>query len=194
VHRRGTSDRIVITHSGSFYGVYFPELFFRGLAAALVADKGLDRRVTVRFVGVMETGMQERIREILPGRCEFTGYVNHREAVRAIVQSDINLIALPVDRKTSYHVPGKLFEYLAAGRPILAIAPRGETARIVESTRTGMVVSHDEAGRLSEELRRVIPALAASGGRAADTKAIAEFERRNLTGLLARVFDEVCGG
>lgn len=192
-YKRGRTDRIVITHSGSFYGVYFPELFFRSLAAALDADADLGRRVTVRFVGVMEKWMQESIRAILPGRCEFTGYVSHPEAVRAIVESDINLIALPVDRKTSYHVPGKLFEYLAAKRPILAVAPTGETARIIESTRAGTVLSHDEKGPLSEALGRAIPELAASGGSAADARAIGQFERKSLTGRLARVFDDVSG-
>ena len=128
---------IVITHSGSIYGAYFPDLFIRALARRPYTHPDLGRRVTVRFVGVMEKGMQEKI-GFLPGRCEFSGYMSHPEAVRAVMESDINLIALPVEQKVSYNVPGKLFEYLAAGRPILAVAPRGETARIIESAGRGL--------------------------------------------------------
>ncbi len=192
--RRGQDDKIVITHSGSIYGGYFPELFLRALASALDTHPDLGRRVTVRFVGVMEKGMQEKIRTFLPGRCEFSGYVSHPEAVKAVMESDINLIARPVDQKASYNVPGKLFEYLAAGRPILAVAPRGgEIARIVESTGSGMVLSQDGVSELAGALSRAIPRLAATGACSPDTAAIEAFERRNLTGRLARVFDDAGG-
>jgi glycosyltransferase involved in cell wall biosynthesis len=191
--RRAPARRIVITHSGSFYGVYFPELFFRALAAALDADPDLGGRVSVRFVGVMEKAIEEKILAILPGRSEFSGYISHPEAVKAMAESDINLIALPVDREASYHVPGKLFEYLAAGRPILAVAPRGETARIIESAGAGMVLSDSTISELSDALRRTIRVLAEAKGRAPDAAVIGEFERRNLTRRLARVFDNAIG-
>lgn len=189
--RRASAGRIVITHSGSFYGTYFPDLFVRALAAALAADESLARRVTVRFVGVMEGGMRERIDAMLPGRCVFSGYLSHRDAIDAILESDINLIALPARRDASYHVPGKLFEYLAAGRPILAVAPRGETARIIESTGAGMVLSEGREGELSRALARAIPKLARVGRRAPDAALIAQYDRENLTARLAGVFDEI---
>jgi glycosyltransferase involved in cell wall biosynthesis len=194
-HRRIPGDRIIITHSGSIYGAYFPEQVLRALALALDTHPDLGRRVVVRFVGVMEKGMEDKIRAVLAGRSEFSGYVSHSEAIRAVMESDINLIARPVDRKASYNVPGKLFEYLAAKRPILAVAPRdGEIARIVESTGAGIVLSQGDVEELSDALGRAIPVLAEAGGAAPDAAAVDRFERMNLTGRLARVFDEVCGG
>ena len=106
----------------------------------------------------------------------------------------LDLIARPVDKKASYNVPGKLFEYLAAGRPILAVAPRGgEIARIIESTGSGMVLSQDGVSELASALSRAIPRLASTGACSPDTVAIEAFERRNLTGRLARVFDDAGG-
>ena len=194
-HRRhdASSNRIVITHSGSFYGTYFPDTFIRALAEALNNDADLRKRVTVRFVGVMEKGMEERIRRVLPDHCVFSGYVSHPEAVRAVMESDINLIALPVEEKVSYVVSGKLFEYLAAGRPILAVAPRGEAARIIESAKAGMVLSQSGVHELSDALSRAIPMLAGVGGGVPDKRTIDGFERRRLTGQLARVFNDVIG-
>ena len=193
IHGACPRKKIVITHSGSFYGSYSPELFVRALARALDRDTGLRERVTVRFVGVMDGTMQETVRAILPECSEFSGYVSHSEAGRSIVESDINLIALPVDPRASYNVPGKLFEYLAAGRPILAVAPRGgETARIIESAGAGIVLSQNKVEGLADALIRAIPMLA-GGGRAPDTAAIGRYERKSLTGRLARVLDDVAG-
>jgi glycosyltransferase involved in cell wall biosynthesis len=194
VRTDGPPDRILITHSGSFYGAYFPEVFFRALAAALGKNADLNRRVTVRFIGVMEEGMRKRIRDILPEHAVFGGYVSHAEAIRAVVESDINLIALPVRSDVSYHVPGKLFEYLAARRPILAVAPRGETARIIESAGGGLVLSDEGVDDLSKGLAGAIRALAESGLRPPDEAIVGGFERRRLTERLARVFDDVVGG
>jgi glycosyltransferase involved in cell wall biosynthesis len=190
----GPSDRIVITHSGSFYGTYFPEVFFRALAAALRDDAQLNKRVTVRFVGVMEEAMRQRIRDVLPNHAVFDGYVSHPEAIRAVIESDINLIALPVGKEVSYHVPGKLFEYLAAGKPILAVAPRGEIARIIESAGAGIVLSRVGVDELSKGLAGAIRDLAKPGGGPPDEGVVSGFERRRLTERLARVFDDVAGG
>jgi glycosyltransferase involved in cell wall biosynthesis len=189
-----STDRIVITHSGSFYGSYWPEDFVRALALAIENDTELARRVTVRFVGVMDGNIEHKIREILPGHTTFTGYVDHARAVEAIMESDINLITLPVDDSASYIVPGKLFEYLAAGRPILAVGPPGETARIVESAHAGIVLSMAGVGDLSGALPRVIRELAEIKGPGPDKAVVERFERRNLTRQLARVLDDVTGG
>ncbi len=194
VHTDGPSGQILITHSGSFYGTYFPEVFFRALAAALAGNADLNKRVTVRFIGVMEEGMRKRIRDILPDHAVFGGYVSHAEAIRAVMESDINLIALPVGGGVSYHVPGKLFEYLAAGRPILAVAPRGETARIIESAGAGIVLSDGGVDDLSKGLAGAIRGLAGTGGRRPDEGVVAGFERRRLAERLARVFDDAAGG
>ncbi len=187
-----SSNRIVITHSGSFYGTYFPDTFIRALAEALNNDADLRKRVTMRFVGVMEKGMEEKIRRALPDHAVFDGYVSHPEAVAAAMESDINLIALPVTEEVSYHVPGKLFECLAAGEPILAIAPQGETARIIESAKAGIVLSQNGVHELSDALSRAIPMLAGTGG-VSDKRTIDRFERKHLTGQLARVFNDVIG-
>ena len=194
-HRRrdASSSRIVITHSGSFYGTYFPDTFIHALAEVLNNDADLRKRITMRFIGVMEKGMEERIRRVLPDHCVFSGYVSHPEAVKAVMESDINLIALPVEERVSYMVSGKLFEYLAAGKPILAIAPRGEAARIIETAKAGIVLSQNGVHELSDALRRAIPLLAGTGGGVSDKRTIDGFERKCLTGQLARVFDDVIG-
>lgn len=59
---------------------------------------------------------------------------------------------------TSHHksiVTGKLFEYLTAGRPILALAGDNEAARIVRETQAGEVVAPDDVDAIMGALRRV---------------------------------------
>ena len=80
---------------------------------------------------------------------------------------------------------GKLFEYLAAGRPVLAIAKDNEAARIVQATHTGVTVAPDDAAGLVAVLRR----LAADGLR--DAYAPRDLERFTYPAPARRVADLV---
>ena len=86
-------------------------------------------------------------------------------------------------------MPGKLFEYLAAGRPVLAIAPSAASS-------TGDVLQHTQAGALAaadnpEHIACALQAAFRARAHHPDAAAVARFDRRALAGDLARVFDEV---
>ena len=84
-----------------------------------------------------------------------------REGVVAL-QRAADVLVLITSRDSS-EASGKLFEYLAAGRPILALAEGNEAERIVRETRTGIVVTPEDLDAIAAALRR-----AASGELARD--------------------------
>lgn len=189
-----TDDKIVIAHSGSFYGKYFPEIFFSALSLAMRKHQDLRERVEIRFFGVMDQGIRDAIVGYLKDNATFLGYLDHSGATAEIMRSDISLLAFPLRGVSYLSVPGKIFEYLAAKRPILAVVPTGETADIVRSAQAGVVISEDDPERLSEELYRAIIDLKDKKDFSPATDVIDRFDRKNLTEKLAQVFDEVAGG
>ncbi len=68
------------------------------------------------------------------------------------LQRSADVLVLITSRNSS-EAPGKLFEYLAAGRPILALAQGNEAARIVRETRTGVAVPPDDLDAIADALR-----------------------------------------
>ncbi len=189
-----TDDKIVIAHSGSFYGRYFPDIFFSALSLAIKKHPDLKERIEVRFFGVMDQGIRDAIGGYLKGNATFLGYLNHNNAIIEIMGSDINLLAFPLRDVSYYSVPGKVFEYLAAKRPILAVVPSGETADIVRAARAGVVISEDNPERLSEELYRAIIDLKEKKDFSPKIEVVNRFDRQRLAEKLAIVFDEVTGG
>ena len=78
---------------------------------------------------------------------EHVGQLGRAEAVRLQRGADVLLL---VTSRHSGEATGKLFEYLASGRPILALGGMNEAARIVTETGTGAAVdSHDEEAVLA---------------------------------------------
>ncbi len=64
------------------------------------------------------------------GAVEATGYLPHDRAIAEMLAADV-LVYLVPDHASSGHIPGKTFEYLRAGKPILAIGPEVEGMQIL---------------------------------------------------------------
>jgi glycosyltransferase involved in cell wall biosynthesis len=117
--------------------------------------------------------------------------VDHSAAVAMMMQAAVLLANVPGER-AAHWVPGKLYEYLAAGRPILFIGPQGgDAARIVSATRTGIVVPEDE-----ERIHEALVALHQAWSRGErlsepDWSAISAFDRSTQAARLVTVFDEM---
>ena len=95
--------------------------------------------------------------ELLVSRPELTGVVRYLGALprtRALALQRQGDALVLVTSRQSGEATGKLFEYLASGRPILALADGNAAARIVEETGTGVTVPPDDVDAIAAVLRR----------------------------------------
>ncbi|HZT84215.1 MAG TPA: glycosyltransferase [Gaiellaceae bacterium] len=143
------SDRLRITHAGHFHGKRDPKPFLRALA-----ESGLDD-VVVRFAGDFRAADREYAESVgLGDRVELLGNVSRRRSLELQRDSDVLLLLIPESGGRGHGVlTGKIFEYLAAERPILAAVPAdGAAARLVRDTGAGVVVPSDDVDALREAL------------------------------------------
>jgi glycosyltransferase involved in cell wall biosynthesis len=141
-YRRG--ERFRITHTGSFFGHRDPRPFLTALAEG-------NGDVVVRFVG----GLRATDREFAEGlrlgnRLEEIPHVPRRAALELQRDSEALLLLLPEAGGRGRTVPsGKIYEYLAAERPILAAVPTdGVAADLVRRADAGVVVAPDDVAAL----------------------------------------------
>jgi glycosyltransferase involved in cell wall biosynthesis len=144
-----SSDRLRITHAGNFQGKRDPKPFLRALA-----ESGLDD-VVVRFAGDFRVADREYAEELgLADRIELLGYVSRRRSLELQRDSDVLLLLIPESGGRGRGVvTGKIFEYLAAERPILAgVPPDGAAAQLVRDTGAGVVAASDDVDAIREAL------------------------------------------
>ena len=142
---RGRSDeRFVLAHVGRFDHWRVGNAWFAGLQR-FIADLGSGcGRFVLRIVGHADSAMRSRL-SATGATCVFTEYVSHGEAIREMRSADALLLSVPGGPNADSVIPAKLFEYLAAGRPILVVGPRGgESEKIVKACRAGLAVGFDE--------------------------------------------------
>ena len=100
-----------------------------------------------------------------------------------LFESDFLLLVIPNTKESNLIITGKLYEYLRSGIPIIAIAnPEGDAAKIVNQTKSGIVVNHDD----SEGIKNII--LQKGQVTSHDIK---RFSRKELTHSLSEVFDRI---
>jgi glycosyltransferase involved in cell wall biosynthesis len=146
-HARG--DRLRITHAGSFFGKRDPKPFLRALAASGLED------VTVRFLGDFRPADREAVHALgLEGRVELIPHVPRRESLRLQRESDVLLLLIPEAGGRGRGVlSGKVFEYIAAERPILAVVPPdGAAAQLVRDANVGVVAAPEDVDAIRDAL------------------------------------------
>ncbi len=189
-------ERFTVTYTGSFYGAALsPEPFFTTLADLLEAGQLRRDRLRVRILerfaqNTSRLAAQHGLSDVVVVQAE----VPHRETIQE--QIDASLLLLIVgsgsDKKGVY--TAKLFEYLAAKRPILALAPQeGVAASLIRQANAGIVV--DPANR--REIKKAILRYYSEHERTGSVRyhgrgeVVRRYEQPVLAGRLAKVLDSV---
>jgi glycosyltransferase involved in cell wall biosynthesis len=146
--QRRQDGPFVLLHAGSLYGARNPAGLLRSVAAAIAKGELDPATFRLRFlgrIGIPGLNLPAIASELgLGDVVEFVNHVPRRDSLQQMVDASALLVVQPV---TTVSIPAKLYEYMASGRPILALAqPGGETAELVERAHGGVsVLADDEA-------------------------------------------------
>jgi glycosyltransferase involved in cell wall biosynthesis len=189
-------ERFAIVHAGSINAEFRdPRPLFRALGRAI--DKGkVDRhRVEVRFLGSGAYGQSEAIRAELAmtglqEQIEFTARLPYDETLRQIGRADL-LLLLQASADTVALVPAKLYEYLRARKPVLALVYPGATSEVLSATGGGWAVDPRDEAALEDTIVRAYRAWVDGSleAHAATLDSLRRFDRAELTKRLAHLFE-----
>lgn len=200
-------DKFTITYAGAFYfsvgsdfskgpgdavmETYSPLYFFSALQKLLARRADIRERIQVNFMGVLGHGYDPIIRERgLEGVISRIGYVGYEEHIDVLRNADALLLVLSRGEKSRGWIPSKFYQYLGSGNPILALVPEGEVRDIIHAARAGVCMEPDDVDGAARAIEALFDAWA--GGQVWEGRnevEVAKYERRHLTGLLAKVLE-----
>lgn len=182
------SAPFAISHVGRLCRRRTPDALFEGLAKFVGACGDSAGSVVFNVVGHAGRAVVERLRSI--GLVVHThGQVHHGDAVAHMRGSHLLLLPIPEGPNSDSVIPGKLFEYLAAGRAILLIgSEKGEAARIVSGCGAGRAVPFDAEAIAASLLKSFLAWRAGQLESGCPLERCEPFSRVHLTRHLADVF------
>ncbi len=143
--------RVRLVHTGGLSNRADPRPLFAALRAAApdLRDR-LELVLAGRLTDADASLVEDAVRQGVP-----VTHMGMRPRVEALaLQRQADALLLITSRQSS-EVTGKLSEYLAAGRPILALATGNAAAGIVRETRTGLTMPPDDEAAIAAALRRL---------------------------------------
>ena len=150
-------DRHSLVHTGrlTLAGIS-PQPLLDAIRIVRTEDPDVARRLEVVFAGSM-TENEHRLLDApdLAGTIRLVGWLERPRALALQRAADTLLVITEGARRRSV-ATGKLFEYLAAGRPILVLGEETEAARIVNAAGAGIAAPASNAPAIAEALRSVV--------------------------------------
>ncbi|MFQ5635445.1 MAG: glycosyltransferase [Gammaproteobacteria bacterium] len=188
-----TEAAITLVHSGSLYpSERDPRPFFAALAELKRQGRLSERTLKVRL---RATGHDEIFRPLIEAAniadlVSLEPSVGYREALSEMLRAD-GLLLFQASN-SNHQVPAKLFEYLRARKPILALADRaGDTARIMLQAGVDSIVDLEDPAGIERELQRFIDLIGQGAAPVASDESVACYSRREKAAELAALLDEV---
>jgi len=171
-----------------------PYYLYKAIRRLLDAGKISEQDISLIFVGATtdhDIGLTRRYG--LEKIVQFTGYVNHIESVRYLLQADVLFLPMhkPENGRFPLIVPGKTYEYLAARKPILALLPPGDTRDFVQQSGLGFVCDPKNIEQIAQTLMNLLSKYHGASGLIVEPNEefIRQFEYKVLTKKLANILN-----
>jgi len=147
----------------------------------------------LRFVGQSGTVIASEIAKYGLEKCtEIVPQVKHSDAVQLMADSSVLLLLTPNESEASSVLPGKLFEYLAARRPILCItSPNSDIRRIITENRAGQSFDYQEETEMLQFLEKQKADWEINKISQLTDTAYLKYSRKNLTADLIKLFEDL---
>jgi len=181
-----------ITHIGLMNADRNPKNLWEVLSELIDENTDFTEDLEIKLVGkVAEEVKQNILARKLEGMTCYIDYVSHDDVMKYQKSTQVLLLAVNNVPSSKGIVTGKIFEYLQANRPVLAIAPKdGDLAEIIKKTNSGEVVGFDD----KDKLKKVIKDYYNSYKNKIlhiGSKNIEQYHRKNLTKKLAKVISSI---
>lgn len=190
--KRVKTERFTIRHTGIVDELRDPRPFMLALKKVVEAQPGMKENVIVEFIGNVNSAFKEFIAAdpVLSAMTKFTNTVPHKELLNLYGQTDLLLLVLAHTAIAAGNLPGKLFEYVASGIPVVGVGPvDGDSADVIKRSNAGEVLSRDDENGMMAVVRKHFD-LWKNGGSVSNTDA-SPFTRRRLTDQLIAILESL---
>ncbi len=181
-----------MTHIGMMNADRNPEILWKVLSKICTENLEFQKDLSIKLIGKIASEVEESISIFDKENLIKIDYLSH-EKVRVYQQrSQVLILAINNVPSAKGIITGKIFEYLQAKRPILAIGPLdGDAAEIINSTNSGTIIDFDDEITLKNVILSMYKKYKA-GNLYINSENIDQYHRKELTRKLSEIIVNTC--
>ena len=182
-------NKMVLMYSGIFMVYNTPIYFLKAFKQLTIERPDIASSIELHFVGILRKENQKLIRKLkLQAFVKDYGYVNHNESIAKIKSADVLWFMVGRRRNIDAILPGKIYEYIGAKKPIIACVPDGAAKIAVEESGAGFICSPDNIDEIKNTILKVFELYKSNSLPVPTDEVLQKFRRDNLTELLTKQF------
>lgn len=184
------TSKFTIRHTGVVDELRDPRPIMEAIKAVCSTNTEFAGSVEVEFIGKVNAAFKSYVAgdAQLNKITRFTDHLPHSELLKLYGSTDVQMLVLAHTSIAPGNLPGKFFEYLASGQPILGTGPAdGDAAQILKETGAGVIVEVSDKAGLNQALIQLFNNW--QQGVKPDPKSIARFTRNALTDQLIKLLE-----
>jgi len=182
-------NKMVLMYSGIFMVYNTPVYLLKAFKQLTIERPDIASNIELHFVGFLRKENQKLIRKLkLQAFIKDHGYVNHNEAIAKIKSADVLWFMVGRRKNIDAILPGKVYEYLGAKKPVLACVPDGAAKMAVEESGAGFVCSPDDVNDIKNSILKIYNHYKNGTLPVPSEEVLEKFRRDNLTELLTKQF------
>ena len=180
----------------SYTGVLLPnESFVIWDAFKELCDENADfaKALKINLIGHIDVSVKKYISDKgLSEKVSNIEYMQHSQVLDYQLKSNLLLLLIPRAKKAECILTGKLFEYLAAGRPVLSVGPtEGDAAKVLSETSCGATADYDDMAKMKEIILDAFDKRTDNQRFIGDKKEIEKYSRKNLTKQYVQILNRI---
>jgi glycosyltransferase involved in cell wall biosynthesis len=186
------TSHFVIRHIGVVDELRDPRPFLEALNSLLATRTALRSVVRVEFIGNVNQALVQWVEgdPLLASVTSFRRYLPHNELLGVYASTDLLLLVLAHTAIAPGNLPGKFFEYLASGTPILAVGPpQGDASAILQEAKAGAIFEREDKQGMVGFIDQAVQVWQEGGGH--QPSQAAAYSRKNLTDKLVRLLESI---
>ena len=183
------NDKFIIGHFGLLNHLRNPRNLWKTLNDLCDENPDFNEKLEIRLSGNIDTEVLQNITQYfhLKNKIKVLGYLSHKDVLKQYNSSSVLLLLLFNSESGKGNYPGKIFEYFAAKRSILAFGPEdSDTEKLIQKTKTGVFFTYEDT-----ELKKEVLNLFYNDSKTILSTDFKGFSRKNLTKDLSKLLNNI---
>ena len=184
-----SNDKMILTYSGVFIEYSTPAYLLKAFSRVVNERPDIASKIKLQFIGLLRKENKSLIKKLkIDEYVNDLGYLSHKEAVEKLISSDVLWLMIGKKKNIDAILPGKLFEYFGARKPVIACVPKGAARTALVAYGASFITEPDDIEKIKSTILEVYNLYEKNQLPQPEEDYILKHERSYLTEQLTKLF------